>query len=56
MPQGLELADTLAGSLPDLGENEPLFWTEDNKLVFLAKTDNRPHLYAVDTAEATRGS
>ena len=42
--------DTLAGSLPDLDENEPLFWMADNKLVFLAETDNWPHLYAVDTA------
>ena len=42
--------DTLAGSLPDLAENEPLFWTADNKLVFLAETDNWPHLYVVDTA------
>jgi dipeptidyl aminopeptidase/acylaminoacyl peptidase len=41
--------DTLAGSLPDLAENEPLFWMADNKLVFLAETDNWPHLYAVDT-------
>jgi dipeptidyl aminopeptidase/acylaminoacyl peptidase len=41
--------DTLAGSLPDVDENEPLFWTADNKLVFLAETDNWPHLYAVDT-------
>jgi dipeptidyl aminopeptidase/acylaminoacyl peptidase len=42
--------DTLAGSLPDIAENEPLFWTADNKLVFLAETDNWPHLYAVETA------
>jgi dipeptidyl aminopeptidase/acylaminoacyl peptidase len=42
--------DTLAGSLPDLDENEPLFWMADNRLVFLAETDNWPHLYAVDTA------
>jgi dipeptidyl aminopeptidase/acylaminoacyl peptidase len=42
--------DTLAGSLPDLSENEPLFWMAENKLVFLAETDNWPHLYAVDTA------
>ena len=42
--------DTLAGSLPDLDESEPLFWTADNKLVFLAETDNWPHLYAVDPA------
>jgi dipeptidyl aminopeptidase/acylaminoacyl peptidase len=42
--------DTLAGSLPNLAENEPLFWTADNQLVFLAETDNWPHLYAVDTA------
>jgi len=42
--------DTLAGSLPDIAENEPLFWMDDNKLVFLAETDNWPHLYAVDTA------
>jgi dipeptidyl aminopeptidase/acylaminoacyl peptidase len=40
--------DTLAGSLPDLGETEPLFWMADNQLVFLAETDNWPHLYAVD--------
>ncbi len=39
---------TLAGSLPDLAESEPLFWMADNKLVFLAETDNWPHLYAVD--------
>jgi dipeptidyl aminopeptidase/acylaminoacyl peptidase len=42
--------DTLAGSLPNLARNEPLLWTADNKLVFLAETDNWPHLYAVDTA------
>ncbi len=42
--------DTLAGSLPNLDENEPLFWMADNQLVFLAETDNWPHLYAVDTA------
>ena len=42
--------DTLAGSLPNLDENEPLFWMADNHLVFLAETDNWPHLYAVDTA------
>ncbi len=40
--------DTLAGSLPDLGENEPLFWMADNHLIFMAETDNWPHLYAVD--------
>jgi dipeptidyl aminopeptidase/acylaminoacyl peptidase len=39
---------TLAGSLPDVGDNEPLFWMADDKLVFLAETDNWPHLYAVD--------
>jgi dipeptidyl aminopeptidase/acylaminoacyl peptidase len=42
--------DTLAGSLPDIGVNEPLFWMADNQLVFLAETDNWPHLYAVETA------
>jgi dipeptidyl aminopeptidase/acylaminoacyl peptidase len=42
--------NTLAGSLPDVGEEEPLFWTADNQLVFLAETDNWPHLYAVDIA------
>jgi len=41
--------DTLAGSLPNIAGNEPLFWMADNKLVFLAETDNWPHLYAVDT-------
>jgi dipeptidyl aminopeptidase/acylaminoacyl peptidase len=41
--------DTLAGSLPDLDEDEPLFWMADNHLVFLAELDNWPHLYAVDT-------
>ncbi len=41
--------DTLAGSLPDLAENEPLYWMADGKLVFLAELDNWPHLYAVDT-------
>ncbi len=41
--------DTLAGSLPDVVENEPLFWMADSKLVFLAETDNWPHLYAVNT-------
>jgi len=40
--------ETLAGSLPDLDENEPLFWMADNTLVFLAETDNWPHLYAVN--------
>jgi dipeptidyl aminopeptidase/acylaminoacyl peptidase len=42
--------DTLAGSRPDLAENEPLFWMADNRLVFLAETDNWPHLYSVDAA------
>ena len=42
--------DTLAGSLPDLAESEPLFWMEGTKLVFMAETDNWPHLYAVDVA------
>jgi len=42
--------NTLAGSLPNIGENEPLFWMADNHLVFLAETDNWPHLYAVDIA------
>ena len=40
--------DNLAGSLPDVGEDEPLFWMADDKLVFLAEMDNWPHLYAVD--------
>jgi dipeptidyl aminopeptidase/acylaminoacyl peptidase len=42
--------DTLAGSLPQVGEKEPLFWMADNKLTFLAETDNWPHLYAIDLA------
>jgi dipeptidyl aminopeptidase/acylaminoacyl peptidase len=42
--------DTLAGSLPHLAEKEPLFWMADNRLVFLAETDNWPHLYSVDAA------
>jgi dipeptidyl aminopeptidase/acylaminoacyl peptidase len=42
--------DTLAGSLPNLDEKEPLFWMADNQLVFLAETDDWPHLYAVDKA------
>jgi dipeptidyl aminopeptidase/acylaminoacyl peptidase len=42
--------DTLAGSLPNLAESEPLFWMADNQLVFLAETDNWPHLYAVNAA------
>ena len=40
--------DTLAGSLPDIAGNEPLLWMADNQLVFMAETDNWPHLYAVD--------
>ncbi|WP_348263221.1 prolyl oligopeptidase family serine peptidase [Telmatobacter sp. DSM 110680] len=44
--------DTLAGSLPDLGEDEPLFWMADNHLVFMAELDNWPHLYEVDTKGA----
>jgi dipeptidyl aminopeptidase/acylaminoacyl peptidase len=40
--------DTLAGSLPNLSEEEPLFWM-GNQLVFLAEMDNWPHLYAVST-------
>ena len=40
--------NTLAGSLPDLGEDEPLFWMADDHLVFMAEIDNWPHLYAVD--------
>jgi dipeptidyl aminopeptidase/acylaminoacyl peptidase len=42
--------DTLAGSLPDLAQEEPFFWMNGNKLVFLAEMDNWPHLYAVDVA------
>jgi dipeptidyl aminopeptidase/acylaminoacyl peptidase len=42
--------DTLAGSLPRLGENEPLFWMADDELVFTAELDNWPHLYAVNVA------
>jgi dipeptidyl aminopeptidase/acylaminoacyl peptidase len=40
--------NTLAGSLPNLAEDEPLFWMADDQLVFLAETDNWPHLYAVN--------
>jgi dipeptidyl aminopeptidase/acylaminoacyl peptidase len=40
--------DTLAGSLPDLAGNEPLYWLPDGKIIFLAELDNWPHLYAVD--------
>jgi dipeptidyl aminopeptidase/acylaminoacyl peptidase len=39
---------TLAGSLPNLDENEPLFWMANGSLVFLAEMDDWPHLYAVD--------
>ena len=39
--------NTLAGSLPDLAEQEPLFWTAGNQLVFLSELDNWPHLYAI---------
>jgi dipeptidyl aminopeptidase/acylaminoacyl peptidase len=39
---------TLAGSLPNLSEEEPLFWM-GHQLVFLAEMDNWPHLYAVST-------
>jgi dipeptidyl aminopeptidase/acylaminoacyl peptidase len=39
--------DTRAGALPDLARDEPLFWMADDRLVFLAETDNWPHLYAV---------
>jgi dipeptidyl aminopeptidase/acylaminoacyl peptidase len=42
--------DTLAGSLPDLAGNEPLYWLPDGKIVFLAELDNWPHLYAVDAS------
>jgi dipeptidyl aminopeptidase/acylaminoacyl peptidase len=42
--------DTLAGSRPNIAGDEPLFWMADNHLVFLAETDDWPHLYAVDTA------
>jgi dipeptidyl aminopeptidase/acylaminoacyl peptidase len=42
--------DTLPGSLPHLAENEPLFWMANDQLVFLAETDNWPHLYAVGAA------
>ena len=41
--------NTLAGSLPDLAATEPLIWLADNKLIFLAETDNWAHLYAVDS-------
>jgi dipeptidyl aminopeptidase/acylaminoacyl peptidase len=40
--------DTLAGSVPNLSEEEPLFWM-GNHIVFLAEMDNWPHLYAVST-------
>ena len=40
--------NTLEGSLPDLAHSEPLFWMAGDQLVFLAETDNWPHLYAVD--------
>ncbi len=43
-------ANTLPGSLPAVGEHEPLFWMADDKLVFLSEMDNWPHLYAVSTA------
>jgi dipeptidyl aminopeptidase/acylaminoacyl peptidase len=39
--------DTLAGSLPGLAQNKPPLWTADNQLVFLAETDDWPHLYSV---------
>jgi dipeptidyl aminopeptidase/acylaminoacyl peptidase len=39
--------ETLEGSLPNIGENEPLFWMANNDLVFMAEMDNWPHLYAV---------
>jgi dipeptidyl aminopeptidase/acylaminoacyl peptidase len=42
--------NTLAGTLPRIGEHEPLFWMADNQLVFMAETDNWPHLYAGDVA------
>jgi dipeptidyl aminopeptidase/acylaminoacyl peptidase len=42
--------NTLAGSLPNIAGSEPLFWMANNQLVFLAETDNWPHLYAVDAA------
>jgi dipeptidyl aminopeptidase/acylaminoacyl peptidase len=45
--------NSLAGSLPDITGDEPLFWMADNKLVFLAETDNWPHLYAVDTGDSS---
>ena len=40
--------DTLAGSLPGLARKKPPLWTADDKLAFLAETDDWPHLYAVD--------
>jgi dipeptidyl aminopeptidase/acylaminoacyl peptidase len=40
--------NTLAGSLPNIAGSEPLLWMANNQLVFLAETDNWPHLYAVD--------
>ncbi|MGA8937797.1 MAG: prolyl oligopeptidase family serine peptidase [Acidobacteriaceae bacterium] len=42
--------NTLAGTLPDIGVEEPLFWMTNHQLVFMAETDNWPHLYAVDIA------
>ncbi len=40
--------DTLAGSLPNIDDREPLYWMPGDKLVFMAEMDNWPHLYAVD--------
>jgi dipeptidyl aminopeptidase/acylaminoacyl peptidase len=42
--------NTLAGSLPNIAHSEQLFWMANNQLVFLAETDNWPHLYAVNAA------
>lgn len=43
-----EAPDTPAGNLPEITAQEPLFWTADRRLVFLAETDGWPHLWSVD--------
>jgi dipeptidyl aminopeptidase/acylaminoacyl peptidase len=45
--------NTLPGSLPNIAGSQPLYWMANNQLVFLAETDNWPHLYAVDASGGT---
>ncbi|HEY2179967.1 MAG TPA: DPP IV N-terminal domain-containing protein, partial [Caulobacteraceae bacterium] len=42
--------NTLAGSFPDIDGEANLNWAAGDRLIFLAETDNWPHLYSVPVA------